>query len=98
MSGRIVNLYRDCADCGGIGDLDTAWECRTCKGHGVLHLTDAECRIFDLFPRLLQAAEEVMADLAEYGPSIVGHLMDTDQNAGQRLRDAIAEAKSGGAL
>jgi len=42
---------------------------------------------------LLRAAKEVMADLAEHGPSIVPHLMDTDNNAGQRLRDAIAEVQ-----
>lgn len=42
--------------------------------------------------KLLAAAKEVMSALAEYGPSIVPHLMDSDQNAGQRLRVAIAEA------
>ena len=93
MSGR-ASIWRDCAACDGLGLLDAAWECRTCKGHGVLRLTDAECRIFVLFSRLLQAAEEAMEALAEYGASIVPHLMDTDQNAGQRLRDAIAEANS----
>lgn len=44
-------------------------------------------------PQLLAAAKEVMSLLREYGPSIVPHLMDSDQNAGQRLRDAIAAAE-----
>ena len=43
---------------------------------------------------LLAAAKEVMAALQEHGSSIVPHLMDSDQNAGQRLRDAIAEAEA----
>ncbi len=42
---------------------------------------------------LLAAAKEVMGLLQEYGPSIVPHLMDSDQNAGQRLRDAIVAAE-----
>ena len=43
---------------------------------------------------LLAAAEAVMADLEEYGSSIVPHLIDTDENDGQRLRDAIAAVKA----
>lgn len=39
---------------------------------------------------LLAAAKEVIAALEEHGGSIVPHLLDTDMNAGQRLRDAIA--------
>lgn len=45
-------------------------------------------------PSLLSIAREaqrVMDTLAEYGPSIVPHLMDTDNNAGERLRQALAE-------
>ena len=42
---------------------------------------------------LLTAAKEVMELLQECGPSIVPHLLDTDQNAGQRLRSAIAKAE-----
>lgn len=42
---------------------------------------------------LLAAAKEVMELLQEHGPSIVPHLMDSDMNAGQRLRAAIARAE-----
>lgn len=38
---------------------------------------------------VVDAAREVMAALEEHGGSIVPHLMDTDDNAGQRLRDAL---------
>jgi hypothetical protein len=44
-------------------------------------------------PALLIAAKEVMAALEKFGGSIVPHLMDTDMNAGQRLRDAIEAAE-----
>lgn len=47
-----------------------------------------------LFEELIKAASAVMKDLEEYGPSIVPHLMDTDENAGQRLRDLIARAEA----
>ena len=40
---------------------------------------------------LRDAAREVMEDLERYGPSIVPHLLDTDDNAGQRLRKALDE-------
>lgn len=42
---------------------------------------------------LLRAARDVMDLLEKHGPSIVPHLIDTDMNAGQRLRDAIAKAE-----
>jgi len=42
--------------------------------------------------KLLNAAKQVMEILGQYGASAVPHLMDTDDNAGQALRDAIAEA------
>lgn len=44
-------------------------------------------------PELLEAAECVMDMLKEHGPSIVPHLLDSDDNAGQQLRNAIAKAK-----
>ncbi len=47
-----------------------------------------------LLQALLASAKEVMDLLEEYGPSIVPHLMDSDQNAGQRLRDAITAAEA----
>ena len=42
---------------------------------------------------LVEHAGKVMELLKEHGPSIVPHLMDTDDNAGQYLRDALAKAK-----
>jgi hypothetical protein len=41
--------------------------------------------------KLAREANEVMQKLEQHGPSIVPHLMGTDENAGQRLRDALAE-------
>ena len=41
--------------------------------------------------KLLNAAKRVMEALEQYGASIVPHLMDTDDNAGQELRNVIAE-------
>lgn len=38
---------------------------------------------------LHREARRVMDLLEEYGPSIVGHLLDTDDNAGQRLRELL---------
>lgn len=43
--------------------------------------------------KLTKAAKEVMGLLQKHGKEIVPHLLDTDENAGQRLRDAIAEAE-----
>lgn len=37
-----------------------------------------------------EPAAEVMDILESYGEGIVAHLMDTDDNAGQRLREALA--------
>ena len=34
-------------------------------------------------------AKKVMDTLQEYGPSIVPHLLDTDENDGERLRNAL---------
>lgn len=39
---------------------------------------------------LWREADNVMKALTEYGASIVPHLLDTDDNAGQRLRDVLA--------
>ncbi|CAN7602494.1 hypothetical protein [Bosea sp. LjRoot237] len=44
-------------------------------------------------PDVVEHAKRVMALLAKHGPSIVPHLMDSDDNAGQRLRDALAKAE-----
>ncbi len=45
---------------------------------------------------LLKHAAEVMDTLEEYGPSIVPHLMDNDNNAGEQLRQAIARIRQEG--
>lgn len=48
--------------------------------------------------KLAEAADEVMKKLEQHGPSIVPHLLDTDENAGERLREVITEAKTAGVL
>jgi hypothetical protein len=53
---------------------------------------EANAKLIAAAPDLLSAAKEVMDTLAKFGGSIVPHLLDTDMNAGQRLRDAIAKA------
>lgn len=55
---------------------------------------EANARLIAAAPDLLAAAKEVMATLEKHGPSVVPHLLDTDMNAGQRLRDAIAKAEA----
>jgi hypothetical protein len=41
--------------------------------------------------RVERHAREVMAALEQYGESIVGHLLDTDDNSGEFLRRALNE-------
>ena len=53
----------------------------------------ANARLIAAAPELLEAAKEVISLLEEHGGVIVPHLLDTDENAGQRLRDAIAKAE-----
>jgi hypothetical protein len=53
----------------------------------------ANARLISSAPELLECAKAVMDMLKKHGPSIVPHLMDSDENAGQRLRDAIAKAE-----
>ena len=50
-------------------------------------------RLISAAPELLKGAKAVMDMLKKNGPSIVPHLMDSDENAGQRLRDAIDKAE-----
>ena len=57
-------------------------------------LTIRYCPKHKAAPDLYEAAKEVMDTLEQYGGSIVPHLMDTDENAGQRLREALAKAGS----
>lgn len=60
----------------------------------IAHEIIAKERIRDAAPDLLEAAKEVMECLEKHGASIVPHLLDSDDNPGQRLRDAIAKAES----
>ena len=46
----------------------------------------------DLLADVTLCAEKVMKDLDEYGGTIVPHLIDNDENDGQRLRNAIRVA------
>jgi hypothetical protein len=39
------------------------------------------------------SAREVMDLLEKHGPSIVPHLLDDDENAGERLRTALRETR-----
>lgn len=41
--------------------------------------------------RVAEAAKDVMFILKAHGPSVVPHLLDTDDNAGERLRQALSE-------
>jgi hypothetical protein len=43
--------------------------------------------------RVEQHARAVMGLLEKHGPSIVPHLLDTDDNPGQRLREAMGEGE-----
>lgn len=45
----------------------------------------------ELAGRLAKAGVEVMDLLESYGGSIVPHLLDTDENAGEQLRRLIAD-------
>lgn len=52
----------------------------------------ANARLIAAAPDVVREASRVMALLAEHGPLIVPHLLDSDDNTGQRLRTAIAAA------
>lgn len=52
----------------------------------------ANAKLIASAPDLLKYATLVMDMLKEYGPSIVPHLMDNDDNAGEELRQAIEKA------
>lgn len=42
---------------------------------------------------LIQYGQAVMDALKQYGPSIVPHLLDNDENDGERFRQTLAKAK-----
>lgn len=51
------------------------------------HLHDAASALLAQRDALRAAAREVLDKLEQHGPGIVPHLLDTDNNAGQRLRE-----------
>lgn len=42
------------------------------------------------YDALRREAASMLATLDKYGPGIIAHFMDTDDNAGQRLRELLA--------
>ena len=82
--GMICDTSLDDGDVRPMELANAAFIVECCNGYAALQAENAELR---------KAAKEVMDSLAEYGPSIVPHLMDTDDNAGERLRQAIAKAE-----
>lgn len=48
----------------------------------------------EMVKRLVKHGNGVMQTLEKWGPSIVPHLMDTDDNEGQELREAIMDAEA----
>lgn len=52
----------------------------------------ANAKLIAAAPALLKYAIDVMEILERGGGSIVPHLLDTDDNAGQKLREAIQSA------
>lgn len=77
------------------------WTARVMPGFAAANKTfsqelDANARLMSAAPELLEFSKKVMATLKEFGPAIVPHLLDTDENDGQRLRNAIAKAEGNG--
>lgn len=70
-----------------IGEADEAYRNIADRNRRVATLEAELKRVVDL-------ADAVLTTLQQYGPSIVPHLLDTDANDGQRLRDAIAAARA----
>lgn len=56
------------------------------------HMEIVKCPLCTAAPMLLEYSEKVLSKLKKYGPSIVPHLMDSDDNDGQFLREAITAA------
>lgn len=75
--------------------MDYDWRCRDGAKSVAKDLLAANAVRFADDPLLdvLQWAKVVMDYLGEHGPKVVPHLMDTDDNPGQRLREAIARAE-----
>jgi hypothetical protein len=55
----------------------------------ILALIAPELAKANKYDELYSAASDVMRCLDTFGAKIVPHLMDTDDNPGQRLRDAL---------
>ena len=66
-----------------------------CQWDGDGEVVWENAKLIAAAPDLLESSQKVMSLLEKHGSSIVPHLMDTDENAGEELRQAIARAKSG---
>jgi hypothetical protein len=55
---------------------------------------DNPLAVAEALPEIIRYAKLVMADLQEHGPSIVPHLLDNDDNDGERLRVALAKIEA----
>jgi pantothenate kinase len=51
-------------------------------------------RLIAAAPEFYATAKEVMDLLSKHGASIVPHLLDTDENPGERLRALLAKVKA----
>jgi hypothetical protein len=60
----------------------------------IITLRKSEDELRADYVRLATSAKRVMDMLEEHGPSVVPHLIDTDDNPGQFLREDISQALS----
>jgi hypothetical protein len=61
------------------------------KLENLVHLLEVQKRQIAKLREVARWAGVVMADLEQHGPSIVPHLMDTDDNDGEYLRRALRD-------
>jgi len=64
----------------------------TREGFMAFEEAEANANLISASPELYEASKEVMALLKQYGGAIVPHLLDTDDNPGEFLRQALAKA------
>ena len=79
-----------------LGDIAAVNEYLVALGsetHFAQKALDDAIKMLEVHRELLIYAEKVMNKLEEHGASIVPHLLDTDDNDGQRLREAIEKAQ-----
>ncbi|UTC28083.1 hypothetical protein GURKE_00510 [Brevundimonas phage vB_BpoS-Gurke] len=70
-------------------DRDQAWRVRLEEQAQALRWGESFGQASRQLTRIAREAMTVMSYLEKHGPSIVPHLMDSDDNPGQRLRDAL---------